>query len=55
MGWVATTRGLAVVAYLAVLTTAVAYLTYARGLRTTLVTTATTLASPNRPSPRSLG
>ena len=43
MGWVATTRGLAVVAYLAVLTTAVAYLTYARGLRTTLVTTATTL------------
>jgi DME family drug/metabolite transporter len=43
MGWVATTRGLAVVAYLAVLTTAVAYLTYARGLRTIVVTTATTL------------
>ena len=43
MGWVATGRGLAVAAYLAVLTTAVAYLLYARGLRTTPVTTATTL------------
>ena len=43
MGWVATGRGLAVAAYLAVLTTALAYLLYARGLRTTAVTTATTL------------
>ena len=43
VGWVATGRGLAVAAYLAVLTTAVAYLLYARGLRTTPVTTATTL------------
>jgi DME family drug/metabolite transporter len=43
MGWVATGRGLAVAAYLAVLTTALAYLFYARGLRTTAVTTATTL------------
>jgi DME family drug/metabolite transporter len=43
VGWVATGRGLAAAAYLAVLTTAVAYLLYARGLRTTPVTTATTL------------
>jgi len=43
LGWVATGRGLAVAAYLAVLTTALAYLLYARGLRTTAVTTATTL------------
>jgi drug/metabolite transporter, DME family len=43
MGWVATGRGLAVAVYLAVLTTAVAYLLYGRGLRTTTVTTATTL------------
>jgi drug/metabolite transporter, DME family len=43
MSWVATGRGLAVAAYLAVLTTALAYLLYARGLRTTTVTTATTL------------
>jgi len=43
MGWVATGRGLAVAGYLAVLTTALAYLLYARGLRTTPVTTATTL------------
>jgi drug/metabolite transporter, DME family len=43
MSWVATGHGLAVAAYLAVLTTAVAYLLYARGLRTTAVTTATTL------------
>jgi DME family drug/metabolite transporter len=43
MGWVATGPGLAVAAYLAVLTTALAYLLYARGLRTTAVTTATTL------------
>ena len=43
MSWVATTRGLAVATYLAVLTTALAYLQYARGLRTTAVTTATTL------------
>jgi len=43
MGWVATGRGLAVATYLAVLTTALAYLLYARGLRTTAVTTATTL------------
>jgi len=43
MGWVATGRGLAVASYLAVLTTALAYLLYARGLRTTPVTTATTL------------
>ena len=41
--WVATGRGLAVASYLAVLTTALAYLLYARGLRTTAVTTATTL------------
>jgi DME family drug/metabolite transporter len=40
---VATGRGLAVATYLAVLTTALAYLLYARGLRTTAVTTATTL------------
>ena len=31
MSWVATTRGLAVATYLAVLTTALAYLQYARG------------------------
>ena len=43
MSWVATGRGLAVATYLAVLTTALAYLLYARGLRTTAVTTATTL------------
>ena len=43
MGWMATGRGLAVATYLAVLTTALAYLLYARGLRTTAVTTATTL------------
>jgi DME family drug/metabolite transporter len=43
MGWVATGRGLAVATYLAVLTTALAYLLYARGLRTTAVATATTL------------
>jgi drug/metabolite transporter, DME family len=43
VGWMATGRGLAVAAYLAVLTTTVAYLHYARGLRTTPVTTATTL------------
>jgi DME family drug/metabolite transporter len=43
MGWVATGQGLAVATYLAVLTTTLAYLLYARGLRTTAVTTATTL------------
>ena len=43
MSWVATARGLAVATYLAVLTTALAYLLYARGLRTIAVTTATTL------------
>jgi drug/metabolite transporter, DME family len=43
MGWLATGRGLAVTGYLAVLTTAVSYHLYARGLRTTPVTTATTL------------
>ena len=43
MGWVATGRGVAVAVYLAVLTTALAYLLYARGLRTTPVTIATTL------------
>ena len=43
MGWMATGPGLAVATYLAVLTTALAYLLYARGLRTTAVTTATTL------------
>ncbi|HEY7362384.1 MAG TPA: EamA family transporter, partial [Streptosporangiaceae bacterium] len=43
MGWVATGPGLAAATYLAVLTTALAYLLYARGLRTTAVTTATTL------------
>jgi DME family drug/metabolite transporter len=43
MRWVATGPGLAVATYLAVLTTALAYLLYARGLCTTAVTTATTL------------
>ncbi len=43
MAWLTTGRGLAVASYLAVLTTALAYLLYARGLRTTPVTTATTL------------
>ena len=43
VGWLATGRGLEVTGYLAVLTTAVGYLLYARGLRTTPVTTATTL------------
>jgi drug/metabolite transporter, DME family len=43
LGWLATGRGLAVSGYLAVLTTAAAYLLYARGLRTTPATTATTL------------
>lgn len=43
LGWLATGRGLAVSGYLAVFTTALAYLLYARGLRTTLATTATTL------------
>jgi drug/metabolite transporter, DME family len=43
VGWLATGRGLAVTGYLAVLTTAAGYLLYARGLRTTPVTTATTL------------
>ena len=43
MSWVATGPGLAVATYLAVLTTALGYLLYARGLRTTAVTTATTL------------
>jgi DME family drug/metabolite transporter len=47
MSWVTTGQGLAVATYLAVLTTvlttALAYLLYARGLRTTAVTTATTL------------
>jgi drug/metabolite transporter, DME family len=43
MSWVATGPGLAVATYLAVLTTALAYLLYARGLRTRAVTTVTTL------------
>jgi drug/metabolite transporter, DME family len=43
LGWLATGRGAAVSGYLAVLTTALAYLLYARGLRTTPVTSATTL------------
>jgi drug/metabolite transporter, DME family len=43
LAWLATGRGLEVAGYLAVLTTALAYLLYARGLRTTPVTTATTL------------
>ncbi len=43
VGWLATGRGLAVTGYLAVLTTAVGYLLYARGLRTIPVTSATTL------------
>ena len=43
MSWVTTAQGLAVATYLAVLTTALAYLLYARGLRTTAVTTAATL------------
>jgi drug/metabolite transporter, DME family len=48
MSWVTTARGLAVATYLAMLTTALANLLYARGLRTTAVTTATTfgLAEP---------
>ena len=43
MSWAATGHGLAVATYLAVLTTTLPYLLYARGLRTTAVTTATTL------------
>ncbi len=43
VGWLATGRGLAVASYLAVPTTALAYLLYARGLRTMPVTSATTL------------
>jgi DME family drug/metabolite transporter len=43
MGWLTTGRGLAVTGYLVVLTTAIGYLLYARGLRTAPVTTATTL------------
>jgi DME family drug/metabolite transporter len=41
--WAATGQGLAVAGYLGVLTTAVPYLLYGRGLRSTAVTTATTL------------
>jgi DME family drug/metabolite transporter len=43
LAWLATGRGLAVAGYLAVLTTTLAYRLYARGLRTTPVTAATTL------------
>jgi drug/metabolite transporter, DME family len=43
VGWLTTGRGLAVASYLAVLTTALAYFLYARGLRTMPVTSATTL------------
>jgi DME family drug/metabolite transporter len=42
-GWLLTLRGLAVVCYLGVVTTVVAYLLYGRGLRTVPVPTATTL------------
>ena len=42
-GWLLTIRGLAVVGYLGVVTTVVAYLLYGRGLRTVPVPTATTL------------
>ncbi|HEY2641250.1 MAG TPA: EamA family transporter [Streptosporangiaceae bacterium] len=42
-GWLLTVRGLAVVGYLGVVTTVVAYLLYGRGLRTVPVPTATTL------------
>lgn len=42
-GWLLTIRGLAVVGYLGVVTTVVAYLLYGRGLRTVPVAAATTL------------
>lgn len=42
-GWLLTIRGLAVVGYLGVVTTVLAYLLYGRGLRTVPVPTATTL------------
>jgi DME family drug/metabolite transporter len=42
-GWLLSVRGLAVVGYLGVVTTVVAYLLYGRGLRTVPVPTATTL------------
>jgi DME family drug/metabolite transporter len=42
-GWLLSLRGLAVVGYLGVVTTVVAYLLYGRGLRTVPVPTATTL------------
>lgn len=42
-GWLLTLRGLAVVGYLGVVTTVLAYLLYGRGLRTVPVPTATTL------------
>src|SRR5215469_295260 len=42
-GWLLSQRGLAVVGYLGVVTTVVAYLLYGRGLRTVPVPTATTL------------
>lgn len=43
LGWLVTPRGAAVVLYLGVITTAVAYLLYARGLRTTPAPAAVTL------------
>jgi DME family drug/metabolite transporter len=42
-GWLLTLRGLAVVGYLGVVTTVLAYLLYGRGLRTVPVASATTL------------
>ena len=54
MSWVAIGPGL-VSPPTSVLTTALAYLLYARGLRTTAVTTATTLGLADPPSPRSSG
>jgi drug/metabolite transporter, DME family len=42
-GWVVTARGLAVIGYLGVVTTAVAYLLYGRGLRTLAAPVAVTL------------
>jgi DME family drug/metabolite transporter len=42
-GWLLTSRGLAVTAYLGVVTTALAYLSYGRGLRTVSAPVAVTL------------
>jgi DME family drug/metabolite transporter len=42
-GWLLTSRGLAVTAYLGIVTTALAYLSYGRGLRTVTAPVAVTL------------